>query len=223
MGEGGDKKAAGGAIVGFTKTYTGSYHFYEATEVAGDLAMSSGSYAFASTQYGVIANKATKWPEMQMRARLADGRCLFAQKKYDEAKARFDEVLSTDNSAPNLASYKIMAEVGKASCLAETGKPDEAIKALELILEKNDPADAPLFSRTYVALGNALVKANKPKDAIMAFLAVELLYYGEADAYAESLYNLSKLWDKENRADRALAARNMLKERFGGTPWASQN
>ena len=57
----------------------------------------------------------------------------------------------------------------------------------------------------------------------MAFLCVELLYAGESEALAESLYNLAKLWDKVNRADRALSARNTLRDRFPGSIWTQTN
>lgn len=223
MGEGGDKAAAESAILNAVKVCGQNYHFYEAAEVAGDLAMASGKFADASKRYSVIITRAAKHPEMVVRARLADGRSLAAQKKYDEAKARYDEVLGDELNTPSVASLKLLANVGKAGCLTETGQAAEAIKALETIIEKNDPSDAPLFARTYVALGNAYVKADKPKDAIMAFLCVELLYAGESEALAESLYNLAKLWDKVNRADRALSARNTLRDRFPGSIWTQTN
>jgi tetratricopeptide (TPR) repeat protein len=222
MGEGGDKKAAEQMMLDFISKYKGatSYHFYEAAEVLGDLAMSRGDYANASKYYGSIITRATKLPEAKLRATLADGRAQMGLKNYDEAKKRFNEVTDSGLNSGNAESLKMMAQVAKASCDAEAGQADAAIKALETIVEKNDPKDAELFARTYVALGKAYEKASKPKDAILAFLAVDLLYFGEADAHAEALAHLSKLWEQVGRADRALTARNTLKDRYAGSVWA---
>ncbi len=223
MGEGGDKAAAEKMMLDFVQRFKGgsSYHFYESADVLGDLAMSKGDYAAASKFYGAVINKAAKWPEFQMRATLKDGRALVAQKNYDEANKRFTAVVNAGLSGGDAESLKTMAEVGKATCDAETGKAAAAIKTLETIIEKNDPKDAELFALAYVALGKAFDKENKPKDAIMALLAVDLLYFRESEAHAEALSSLSKLWDKVGRADRALQARNTLKERYAGSVWAT--
>lgn len=217
MGEGGDKAAAEAAMKAFAGAGRGSYHFYEAAETLGDLAMTSGKYEDAAKYYRPIIANGGKHPEAQLRARLANGRALEGLKKYDEAIAAYKEVTDAGNASPEA---KTLAEVGQASCMAATGKAAEAIKMLEGVIEKNDPQDSDLFAKTYVALGNAYQKADKPKEALMAYLHVDMLYYAEADAHAESLFHLSKLWDKVNRADRAIAARNTLRERYNGSVWA---
>jgi tetratricopeptide (TPR) repeat protein len=173
MGEGGDKAAAETAMMNFAKSGSGNFHFYESAEILGELSMSSGKYEAASRYFGVIVNKAAKQPDLQLRARLLDGKALEGQKKYDEAIARYKEVADAGNAS---ADAKTMAEVGTASCMAATGKAAEAIKILEGVIEKNDPQDGRLFATTYVALGNAFQKADKPKDALMAYLHVDMLY-----------------------------------------------
>jgi len=185
MGEGGDKKAAEALMLSFIQQYRGStsYHFYEAAETLGDLAMSRGDYPAASKYYGSIVTRATQWPEAQLRATLADGRALAAQKDYAGAKKRFTDVASSGLNSATAESIKMMAQVANAACDAESGQADAAIKALEAMVEKNDPKDSELFARMFVALGKSYEKANKPKDAILAFLKVDLLYFGEADAH----------------------------------------
>jgi hypothetical protein len=105
--------------------------------------------------------------------------------------------------------------------LAETGKADEAIKQLQELIRKNDPQDAVLFARAYNALGRCYLKQNKPKDALLALLHTDVLFYSDADAHAEALYHLSKLWNEVNKSDRALAARTTLRERYAGSVWAT--
>ena len=72
MSEGGDKAAATEAMLNFVKAAPQSYHFYDAAEVLGDLAMSSGKWDDAVKYYGPISN--APWAEYQMRANIALGR-----------------------------------------------------------------------------------------------------------------------------------------------------
>lgn len=219
MTEGGDKNAATTAMLNFVRTAPNNYHFYDAAEVLGDLAASSGKYAEAAKYYGPIAN--APWGDYQMRANNAVGRALLAQKDFNGAMERFDAAMAVDLSTPEAAQQKVFATIGKAQALAETGKPDEGIAMLQDVIANNDPQDKTLFARTYNALGNCYLKANKPKDALQAFLFTDILFYDEADAHAEALYRLSKLWNDVNKSDRAVAARNTLRERYSGSVWST--
>jgi|tagenome__1003787_1003787.scaffolds.fasta_scaffold20863173_2 tetratricopeptide (TPR) repeat protein len=219
MSEGGDKTAATTAMVNFVKSAPENYHFYDAAEILGDLAMTSGKWADAARYYGPIS--AAKWPDYQMRANNAIGRALIGEKKYDEALEKFKAVLSAELNTPEANKQKNQANVGRAVCLAETGNTDEAVSLLQDLINKNDPQDTALFARIYNALGRCYIKQNKPKDAVLALLHTDTLFYTDADAHAESLYYLSKLWSEINKSDRAVAARNMLKERYAGSVWAT--
>jgi tetratricopeptide (TPR) repeat protein len=219
MTEGGDKTAAIEAMRRFAASAPQSYHFYEAAEVLGDLAMASGKYADAARYYGPIAN--APWTEYQMKANIALGRALVGDKKFDEALDKFKVVVTSELTTPEALKQKNLAAVGQSVALAETGKADEAIKQLQELIRKNDPQDAVLFARAYNALGRCYLKQNKPKDALLALLHTDVLFYSDADAHAEALYHLSKLWNEVNKSDRALAARTTLRERYAGSVWAT--
>ena len=222
LSEGGDKKAAIDAMFSFVRGAQQSYHFYEAAEVLGDLSMAAGKYSDAATRYyGATGVAGAPWPEYQMRGNSAVGRALIADKQFDQALAKFDAVISTELSTPEAARQKLLATAGKAICLAETGKAEEGLALLQDVINKNDPQDAALFARTYNAMGRCYQKQNKPKDALLAYLHTDVLFYTDADAHAEALYNLSKLWGDVNKQDRAVAARTTLKERYAGSVWAS--
>ena len=114
-----------------------------------------------------------------------------------------------------------MAKAGKASCLAGTGSPAEGITIAEKLITENSPENnAELFGRTYNALGACYLKAGKPKDALMAYLHVDVLFYSDSEVHAEALYNLSKLWLSLKKQDRADNARNLLTDRYAGSVWA---
>lgn len=219
MTAGGDKDAATAALVNFARGAQQNYHFYEAARLLGDLAMSSGKHADAVRYYGPLA--AAPWPDFKMQAASAIGRALAADKKFDEALAQFESVLANEAATPEAAQQKLLATVGKATCLAETGKAAEAVDMLQEIINKNDPQDASLFARTYNALGACYLKLNMPKEALLAFLHTDILFSADADAHAESLYHLSKLWDSMNKKERAASARTTLSEKYAGSIWAT--
>src|SRR5687768_9051282 len=157
-----------------------------------------------------------------MRANNAVARSLVGQKDFANALQKFDAVLASELTTPEAAQQKLFASIGKAVCLAETNKPDEGITLIEDIIAKNDAQDAELFAKAYNALGNCYLKANRPKDALQAFLHTDILFYADAESHAEALYRLSKLWNDVNKSDRAVAARNTLRERYAGSVWAQQ-
>jgi tetratricopeptide (TPR) repeat protein len=221
MTEGGDKGAATNAMLGFARSAPQNYHFYEAAEVMGDLALSAGNYADAVKYYGPIS--AAPWGDYQMRANNAIGRALSADKQFEPALAKFDAVLASELATPEAAHQKLLATVGKSICLAETGKAEAGIAALQDIIAKNDPQESALFARTYNALGRCYLKQSKPKDALLAFLHTDVLFYSDPEAHAEALFYLSTLWNDVNKSDRAVAARSTLQQRYAGSVWNNPN
>jgi len=196
-----------------------SYHFYDAAEMLGDLAMTSGKWADAAKYYGPIS--AAPWADYQMRANNAIGRALSGEKQFDQALTKFEAVLASEDSSAEATRQKQMATVGKAVCLAETSKADAGVTLVQDLINKNDPQDTVLFARAYNALGKCYLKQNKVKEAVLAFLHTDVLFYSDADAHAEALYHLSKLWTDVNKSDRAVAARSTLRERYAGSIWAT--
>jgi tetratricopeptide (TPR) repeat protein len=225
MSEGGDKAAASAAMVSFVSKAPQSYHFYEAAEVLGDVAMASGKWADAVKYYGPIASAGATlgepWPDYQMRANNALGRANLGEKQFGEALTKFQAVIGADASTPEAIRQKNLAQVGRAVCLAETGKAAEGINILQDLINKNDPQDGALFARAYNALGRCYLKQGKTKEAVLALLHTDVLFFNEADAHAEALYHLSKLWSEVNKSDRATAARTTLKQRYAGSIWAT--
>lgn len=221
--EGGNKNDAASAMFKFYKANPTSYHFYEAAEILGDLAVATGKYDVAATFYGDTGLGGAPWPEYKLRAGILSGRALMLAGKYEEAIKAFDGVAASQENSPEANALKQHANVGKAQCLAEGGKADEGITMLNDIVAKGDPQlDSKLFARAYNALGNCYLKQSKPKDAVMAFLKTDLLFFTDSDAHAEALSKLAKLWDETGHADRATDARNKLRDRYSGSVWATK-
>lgn len=213
----GDKEAAHTALLDCAKKQ--DHHFYEAAELLGDLAMARGKFSEAQSYYAALAN--ATWPDYKLKASILQAKSLVAQRKYAEAQAMYDTVINSPLNTPEANREKQFAELGRAVCMAETGNAPQAAQSVNKIIQNNDPKDSALFGRAYNALGACYEKQGDPKQALIAYLHTDLMFYGEPEVHAEALYHLSKLWaEAYKNSDRALQARNLLKNRYSGTSWA---
>jgi tetratricopeptide (TPR) repeat protein len=220
---GGDKGAAVRQLRTFLEdpANENSYHYYEVVELLGDLAVGLSSYDNAVKYYDMLAE--APWPDYQMEAAVLSARAMVANGKFDEAAAKYESALAMGIDDARARELKQFATIGKAVCLAETGKPDEGAAMVTSIIAENDSqANPELFGRAYNALGTCHLKADRPKEALLAFLHVDLLFYQDPDVHAEALYYLSDLWGAVNESDRAVRTRSLLKSRYSGSPWANR-
>jgi tetratricopeptide (TPR) repeat protein len=157
-----------------------------------------------------------------MRAGVAAGRALLAQGKINEAQSAFDRVVATEAEGDLAQSQRLAARLGKASAQVASKRPDEAIKMVDDILKTADAEDVNLMARAYNVLGTAHRQAGRTKEALLAFLHVDLLYPSQPDTHAEALFNLSELWEEMHKSERANAARKTLEETYKDSPWANK-
>jgi tetratricopeptide (TPR) repeat protein len=213
----GSLKEAGRHLYDFEKAGKNNYHYLEASVVFGDMLVSSGMYEKAEPYYARLA--ATPWPEYRVRSAVLSGRALEAQKKYDKAIEKYDEALAIEGEGSEIESQHLAAQLGKATSLAASGKNDDAVKLIQQVIDKADPEDQDLHARAYVALGNCFKAAGKPKDALWAFLKVDLIYFYSPEQHAEALANLATLWAKVDKNDRAAQAKAQLEQRYPHSRW----
>jgi tetratricopeptide (TPR) repeat protein len=157
-----------------------------------------------------------------MRAAVAVGRSLQAQNKHAEAIKQFDAALATPGDDAATQHERLSATLGKAVSLAETGAGDEAVGIIEKVIHDADPQQKELHARAYNALGNCYEKGGKTKEALLAFLHVDVLYNTVPEAHAEALSHLAPLWKAIGQDERARESRQALTERYGGSRWAKQ-
>jgi tetratricopeptide (TPR) repeat protein len=215
-----DRVAADKELFDFVKANGQSFHFYEAAELLGDLAFSSGNFEDAARRYGALARSDS--PDLKMRSAQLEGKSLQAKGDSAGALAKFEQVLSSPLNDSGAAKIKAHCEVGKARSLIDAGKAVEGITLAQSVIDRNDPKEQDLFAAAYNALGAGYLKSDQKKNAIIAFLYVDLLFPSDQQAHAEALYHLEKLWTDQGKTDRAQACRNMLREQYGGTVWATK-
>ena len=218
---GAGKEQAVESMLAFVRSAANSNHFFQAADLLGDLAASQGDFENAVKYYGAISSKAP-WPAYRLRALVAEADAMVQQQRFADAQKKYESIGAEKADSPEAKRLKLLAEVGRGRCVAETVSADDGINLLEKLILENDAADTELFGRAYNALGDCLQISEKPKEALMAYLHVDVLFYGNPDTHAEALYHLSKLWQVAKNQDRAAAAENLLKQRYAGRLWAEK-
>ena len=217
----GDPAQAGTALFRFVRENPSNYRYLEANRMIGDLFVAMGRYDNAAQFYGVIAK--APWPAMQLEGAVLQADALRMKGDYAAALQGYQQADAATVNDPMAVQQKLLAQVGQAACLANTGKADQAIKIAEGIIAKNDPREQSLFGRAYNALGAAYLKAGRAEDALLAYLHTHLMFFQSPEVHAEALFHLIPLWEQQREPQRALEARQLLKQRYGGTVWAQRN
>lgn len=208
---------AGRMMKAFVDNNPNSYHYFEASEIVGDLLVAIQQFPQAADYYARLKN--APWPDYQMRAGVAEGRALLAQGKVSEAENAFNRVIDTIAEGDLAQSQRIAARLGKAAALTAAKKSEAAILIIEDVLKTANPEDAALMARAYNALGNAYRQSGNTKEALLAFLHVDVLYPSQPDTHAEALANLMELWQEVHKTERANAARQILEKDYKDSPW----
>jgi tetratricopeptide (TPR) repeat protein len=211
---------AGRQLNTFVRSHPQNFHYLAAVEMMGDLLMADERFENAQKQYADLAK--APWPDYKMRAAVLVGRTLQAQGKHAEAIRQFDVALAITDDGPDSPNQRLAATLGKAVSLAETGGHEEAVASIEKIIHDADPQQKELHARAYNALGRCYQKAGKTKDALLAFLHVDVLYNNVPEAHAEALAQLAPLWQAIGQEERAREARQLLEDRYGESRWARQ-
>lgn len=216
---GGDQDEASTALLSFVRAAPKSHHFFAAAKLLGDLAVGKEDYGAAVKFYGAISSKAP-WVEYQMDAGLAEARAFLDQSEFTKAKEKLRDIIAETADSVQAKRQKEFAKIALGRCLAESETPEAGIALIEQVILKNDDTDAELFGRAYNALGHCLQRAGKTKEAMMAYLHVDVLFYSDPQVHAESLYHLAELWTQLKESDRAAQSRQLLQQRYSGSVWA---
>ena len=207
--------SAANQLLGFVKKNKDSYHFYEAAELLGNLKMAAGDPAQATKFYSALSKASGT---LKYRGQMLQADALRQQGKgYGQARKLYASVAGADQADPR---QRKLAKIGMAACDAALEKADSGIQELEQLIGREDPQDAALFASAYNALGDCYRSSNRPKDAVLSYLHVDLLFSNTGEAHAESLHHLAKLWNEIGHPNRARAALQKLQANYAGSVWA---
>ena len=219
-GAGGDKAEAKKGLLALAGKNKNSHHMFDLSALLGDLAVGLGKPDEAARYYGVLMSSPSAETKALAVYRLAQ--LELGQGKTAEARTRFQQLAALTASSASVSRLKSLAEVGTALCDARDGKPQQALDQLKQMVVKYDSTDQELFARIYNAQGACYIALEKPSLALLAYLRTDWMFFTDAEAHAEALYQLVQLWPKAGEPSRATETRARLVSQYAGSVWANK-
>ncbi len=200
----------------YRKNNPTSYHFYEATSLLGQMYMAKKDWDNAARVFQDL--QAAGSDELKALGRTAQAKLLVEKGDLPGAIKAYDAILATNPDG----SARYDAMLGKANCLRLQKQYQPAIQILNNVIDGVSPDDTSIQAEAYVRQGNCFQGLGKKKEALLAYLHVDVLYSKETALHAEALHHLAGLWPVIGKADRASDARRRLKELYPNSDWASK-
>jgi tetratricopeptide (TPR) repeat protein len=196
------------------------YRFYDAVNLLGQLYSAKKDFIKSRLAFDTLGK--APWKEYQMAAKVAGGRLALAENKLDEAAAEYEAVVAMQAEGPVEESQRQEAVLGKARVMILQKKFDDALKLLKEVIDKAPADDYRVNAEAYLRQGDCLREQGNDTDAVLSYLAVDVLFASEKAMHAEALYRLAGLWEKVGNKPRADEARERLKSEYENSEWAKQ-
>jgi len=142
------------------------------------------------------------------------------QGKHQEAVAELDRLIA---KFPEDSVSRRSARLIKAESLAGLKRFDEAEKLVREVIQANPPENAAVQAPAYNTLGDCLREADRPKDALIAYLHTDLLYAKNQEEHPRALFQISRLFRRLKQDGRADEVWQRLKHDYPRSPWLTEN
>ena len=204
----------------FVKSNGDHFRYYQAMKLLGEAHLAKKDYAGANTAFGTLER--SPWKDYQMDAKNMKARVLLAQGNAKGALAAFNAVAKIEAKTEPEKASKRAAQLGSAVCLEKEGKQKEAIKILDDIIKTTSSQQSPLLAEAYLRKGDCFRELGESKEALIAYLHIDVLFPKEPAIHAEALYHLSTLWGKVQKPERGVEARAVLQQQYPNSEWTKK-
>ena len=204
----------------FIKSHGDNFHYFEAVHFLGQVYMAKQDYAKAKSTFDSLAK--APWNDYKMAAQSANARLLLMQDDLDGALKAFDAVAKAPAKEPAELSRRYEAMIGKSTCLTRQKKFDEAINTIDSIIDQTSADDTRVLAEAYVRKGDCLRESKKPKEAVLAYLPVHVLFEKEQAFHAEALYHLARMAGGVGQPKIADDARAALQTDYANNEWTKK-
>lgn len=197
-----------------------SRHFYDGTLLQVDLNLvvkDAGEARKAADKLGKAAGG-----DQKIGAQIAMARVDVLENKVDEAQKVLETVISGAAGSPAEEARKLEARLVLANCLQLKSQFPDAIKLLDEVIKQSDAENSRLQAEAYVRQGDCYQAAGKSKEALLAYLHVDVLFSSEKAFHPEALYHLSRLWAAIQQPERANEAADKLSVEYPNSPWTEK-
>jgi tetratricopeptide (TPR) repeat protein len=196
----------------FLKTYPASRHAAAAREGLARLLMHTGDFKGAEAAIAELA----KLPRAAERAGVLKAKLLARQGDHAGAVAELDKLIA---SLPDKSARQREALLAKAESLAGEEKYKEAEALVRQIIAAAPAEDVAAQSSAYNTLGDCLRAANRPRDAVLAYLHTDLLYAKDKEEHPRALFQLERLFRQIGQTARADEFAQRLKAEYPRSSW----
>ena len=213
------------ALETFIKTGANNFRYFDAVALLGRVYLNTGEYAKAKTQFEQLAT--APFADYKLSASSALAQVLLAQDNVDGALSAFQAVIdsSRDAKGVNEVAQRHRAVLGKSTCLIrkqDKSSCESALKDLDAVLAEVSEDNEALLAESYLRRGDCLRLLNRPKESVLAYLHVDLLFASQRAMHAEALFHLGSLWAAVGHPERASAVREKLRSDYPQSSWTKR-
>jgi tetratricopeptide (TPR) repeat protein len=206
-------KEARDKLTQFLRAYPASRHVAPAREALARLQLHARDFAAAEATIAEL----DRLPRGGERAAVLRTRILAWQGKHAEAIAELDRLIA---AAPKGSARQRAAMLARAESLAGMKKFAEAEALVRQVILANPAEDAAAQAPAYNTLGDCLRAANRPKDALIAYLHTDLLYSKDKEEHPRALQAIATLFRQLKQDARADEFAQRLKQEYPRSAWA---
>lgn len=205
-------KDARDKLAQFIRLYPGGRHIAPAREALARLQINSGDFAGAEATIAALS----KMPRGGERSAVLRTKLLSKQGKHQEAIAEMDRLIA---SSPKGSERQRAARLAKAESLASLKKYKEAETLVREVIQENPAEDADSQAPAYNTLGDCLRAANRPKDALIAYLHTDMLYSKDKEEHPRALHGIAAVFRQLKQDAHAEEYAQRLKQEYPRSVW----
>ncbi len=204
----------------FKTTHPNSFRYYPTMSWLADLYIAKGDAVKADATLTTLSN--SPWEDYKMSAKISKGRLLLKQNQIPQAQSQFQSVVDANATSDIEKARRFEAMLGLATTLQRQNQADAAAKMLTEVIDQAATDDTKTLAEAFLRKGDTLLASGKKKDALIAYLHVDVLFNQEKDLHAEALYRLASLWNEVGKPERAADSRAQLGSLYGNSEWAKK-
>jgi tetratricopeptide (TPR) repeat protein len=205
-------KAARDKLNQFIRVYPGGRHIAAARDALARLLINSGDFPAAEATIAALA----KMPRGGERSAVLRTKVLARQGKHDDAIAELDRLIA---SAPKGSERQRTAKLAKAESLAAIKKYQEAEALVREVIQENPAEDAESQAPAYNTLGDCLRAANRPTDALIAYLHTDMLFSKDKEEHPRALHGITAMFRQLKQDGHAEEYAQRLKQEYPRSVW----
>lgn len=210
--------AAVSALKKFTADHPTGWQLAACTDLLARLLIAKKDWDGAQKAYLDLEADANLTPALRQETDLKVAGVMVKAGKHAEAEKRLQELTK---AIPAGSLEGVRLQLMLAECQAAGGKADKGVGRITAILDQITDPD--LKAAAYNTLGDCQRAANRPKEALFAYLWVDAVYFRNREEHARALYHLVKLFKEIKDDKRAKEYRTRLKSsQFGGLEYQKQ-